>query len=80
MPKKVKPQRPTRDEYELEELGNSLVEAYEEKNEVCLAVWQKDPIRGKIVKLDGQTQLVHIESEFKTIKVKFIDILKVESI
>ncbi|MGG3803191.1 YolD-like family protein [Metabacillus fastidiosus] len=79
MPKKSKPQRPSRDEFEIEELGNSLVEAYEEKNEVILTVWQKELVQGKIVKLDGQTKMVHIQSETETIKVKFIDILKVES-
>ena len=79
MQKKSKPQRPSRDEFELEELGNSLVEAFEEKNEVILTIWQKDSVRGKIVKLDGQTQMIHVESGVNVIKVKFIDILKVES-
>ncbi|MGG3800475.1 YolD-like family protein [Metabacillus fastidiosus] len=79
MPKKSKPQRPSRDEFEIEELGNSLVEAYEEENEVILTVWQKDPVQGKIVKLDGQTKMVHLQSETETVRVKFIDILKMES-
>ncbi|MGG3801811.1 YolD-like family protein [Metabacillus fastidiosus] len=79
MPKKSKPQRPSRDEFEIEELGNSLVEAHQEENEVILTVWQKDPVQGKIVKLDGQTKMVHIQSETETLRVKFIDILKVES-
>jgi hypothetical protein len=79
MPKKSKPQRPARDEFELEELGNQLVEAYAEKNEVILTIWQKEPIQGEIVKLDGQTKLIHIQSGHKTIKVPFMDILRVES-
>lgn len=79
MAKKSKPQRPTRDEFELEELGNQLVEAHQEKSEVILTLWQKDPIQGRIIKLDGQTKLIHVECGFETIKVKFIDILKVES-
>ena len=33
--------RPTRDEFELEELGNQLVEAYHERSEVLLTVWGK---------------------------------------
>lgn len=79
-PKKVKKaSRPTRDEFELEELGNALVEAHQEENEVILTVWQREPVQGNIVKLDGQTQMVHVESGYETQKIKFIDILKVES-
>ncbi|WP_263624319.1 hypothetical protein [Cytobacillus kochii] len=36
MPKKSKPQRPSRDEFELEELGNAVVEAHREKTEVLI--------------------------------------------
>ncbi|MEK5108238.1 YolD-like family protein [Cytobacillus sp. FSL K6-0129] len=79
MPKKSKPQRPSRDEFELEELGNAVVEAHREKKEVLILLWQKDPIQGKIVKLDGQSQLIHIESSYETIRVKFIDILSIQS-
>lgn len=77
--KKSKPQRPKRDEFEIEELGNAVVEAYNEKYEVALTLWQREPIQGKIVNLDGQTQLIHIESGYETIKVKFIDILSIQS-
>ncbi|WP_307475851.1 YolD-like family protein [Cytobacillus purgationiresistens] len=76
---KTKPQRPTRDEFDMEELGNAVVEAHREKNEVLITLWQRETIQGKIVKLDGQTQLIHIESGYETIKVKFINILKIES-
>ncbi|MDD9312621.1 YolD-like family protein [Cytobacillus firmus] len=80
MPKKSKPQRPTRDEFELEELGNQLLEAHTEKNKVTLIVFKKEePVQGKIVKLDGQTKLIHVENGFDTVKVPFLDILKVES-
>ncbi|MCM3324220.1 YolD-like family protein [Cytobacillus kochii] len=79
MPKKSKPQRPSRDEFELEELGNAVVEAHREKTEVLILLWQRDPIQGKIIKLDGQSQLIHIESDYETIKVKFIDILSIQS-
>lgn len=41
MPKKTKPQRPSRDEFELEELSNQLIEVYDEKSQVILLVWQK---------------------------------------
>ncbi|WP_461611939.1 YolD-like family protein [Cytobacillus kochii] len=79
IPKKSKPQRPSRDEFELEELGNAVVEAHREKAEVLILLWQRDPVQGKIVKLDGQSQLIHIESSYETIRVKFIDILSIQS-
>ncbi|MDQ0268674.1 hypothetical protein J2S17_000543 [Cytobacillus purgationiresistens] len=44
-----------------------------------ITLWQREPIQGKIVKLDGQTQLIHIESGYERIKVKFIDILAIQS-
>ncbi|MBN6889628.1 YolD-like family protein [Cytobacillus horneckiae] len=79
MQKKSKPQRPKRDEFEVEELGNAVVEAHREKSEVLITLWQREPVQGRIAKLDGQTQLIHIESGYETIKVKFIDILSVQS-
>ncbi|MFP3723492.1 YolD-like family protein [Niallia circulans] len=76
-PKKVKkPSRPSRDEFELEELANTLTEALEDKAELRLTVWKReDPVRGKVVKMDGNTQLIHIEKFTETIKVPFMDIL-----
>lgn len=82
MPKKSKPQRPTRDEFELEELGNTLVEACEEKTMVNLTVWKKGEVQqvlGTITKMDGQTKLIHVESGIEIIKIPFIDILQVAS-
>lgn len=46
MLKKSKPQRPSRDEFELEELGNAVVEAHREKTEVLILLWQRDSIQG----------------------------------
>ncbi|MFC0416342.1 hypothetical protein ACFFHH_12875 [Cytobacillus solani] len=40
---KVKKKRPTRDEYELGEIGNTLVEAHDEILEVILDVWEDGP-------------------------------------
>lgn len=79
-PKKVKkPARPSRDEFELEEIASSLTEAYEEKNEILLTVWKReDQVRGKVVKMDGNTKLIHIENFTETIKVPFMDILFVQ--
>jgi hypothetical protein len=46
---------------------------------VILTVWQKDPVQGKIVKLDDRTQMIHVENRMGITKAKFMDILKVES-
>ncbi|CAH1216463.1 MULTISPECIES: YolD-like family protein [Paenibacillus] len=76
--------RPTRDEFELEELGNQLVEAFRERSVVVLTVWGKEEqLQGVIVKLDSRTRLVHVEDleeEFmpKVAKVPFLDIMRVD--
>lgn len=77
--KKKKTSRPSRDEFELEEIAESLKEANEGQYEVALTLWAKDPIQGKITKMDGQTQLIHVEKNFNTTKVPFKDILKVST-
>lgn len=74
---KVKRKRPTRDEFELEEIGNILVEAYDEKSEVNLIVWEREPVQGNIVKMDSRTRLIHIEKNTVVTKVPFMDIMKV---
>lgn len=74
--------RPTRDEFELEELGNQLVEAFHERSEVLLTVWGKEEqVQGIIVKMDSRTRLVHVEhvEEEITAKVPFMDIMQVQS-
>lgn len=79
-PKKVKKaSRPSRDEFEMEELGNAIEEAYREKIEVIMTIWKREPLKGNITKLDGQTKTVHIQSGYDTHRVKFNNILKVES-
>lgn len=45
IPKKTKPQRPTRDEFELEELGSMLAEAFQDKTLVNLTVWEKGEVQ-----------------------------------
>ncbi|PAD80622.1 hypothetical protein CHH57_23960 [Niallia circulans] len=76
-PKRVKKlARPTRDKFELEEFANTLTEVLEDKVELRLTVWKReDPVRGKVVKMDGNTKLIHIENFTETIKVPFLDIL-----
>ncbi|MEK4513407.1 YolD-like family protein [Paenibacillus sp. FSL K6-2524] len=71
--------RPTRDEFELEELGNQLVEAKDEESEIMVTVWAKeDQVRGQIVNMDARARLVHFSSKNEIIKVPFLDIMKVD--
>ncbi len=72
------PKRPTRDEFALEELGERLVEAYQEETEVMLNVWNwEEPVRGKIVTMDSRTKLVHVELNGEITKVPFLDIMEI---
>ena len=56
---------------------NALVEAHDEKSEVILNVWEKDPVQGMIIKMDSRTRLIHIEKDEEITKVAFMDIMKV---
>ncbi|RCW44194.1 YolD-like family protein [Paenibacillus prosopidis] len=74
------PKRPTRDEFELEELGERLVEAKQEGNELLLTVWGAgEKVRGVITELDSRTKKVHVEFMGSVTKVPFLDIMKAES-
>jgi hypothetical protein len=74
------PKRPTRDEFELEELGERLVEAQQEELELSLIVWNwNHPVKGKITKMDSRTKMVLIEHQGITTKVPYMDIMKVQS-
>ncbi|CAI6086730.1 YolD-like family protein [Cohnella sp. JJ-181] len=77
--KKYKSKRPTRDEFEMEELGERLVEAKEEESDVVLAVWDADPVRGKIVEMDARTKQVHVQRHGELTKVPFMDIMRVDN-
>lgn len=81
-PKKIKkPARPTRDEFELEDIANSLSEAHNEKLEVILNVWKRDePVQGVVAKMDGNTKLIHIEQFTETLKIPFKDIMNVQNV
>lgn len=72
------PKRPTRDEYELEELGERLVEAKDEATNLLLTVWNAEPVRGQIVEMNSRTKLVHVSWKGDIIKVPFMDIMKVQ--
>ncbi|NRS51021.1 YolD-like family protein [Brevibacillus sp. HB2.2] len=78
MAKSTTPKRPTRDELELEELGNQLVEAKDDGDERALTVWGfPEKIRGRIIVLDSRTRLVHVEENETIRKIPFLDIMKV---
>lgn len=73
-----KPSRPQRDEYEMMELGETLTIANQEKKTLIFSIWKRyAPIKGKVIKLDGETQRIHIQTQFEGIyKIPFVDILK----
>lgn len=80
MAKAKGPKRPTRDEFEMEELGERLFEAQQEELQIKLIVWNWDqPVIGKITKMDSRTKSVHVENHGDMIKVPFMDIMKVQS-
>ncbi|WP_138756483.1 YolD-like family protein [Paenibacillus sinopodophylli] len=80
MAKAKGPKRPTRDEFELEELGERLVEAQQEDLEISLIVWNWDQrVTGKITKMDSRTKMVHVYDNGEEVKVPFLDIMKVVS-
>jgi hypothetical protein len=71
--------RPTRDEFVLEEIGNQLSEAKQEDSEIVLTVWGwEQPVRGVIELMDSRTGKVHIQRNGETVKVPFMDIMKVD--
>jgi hypothetical protein len=71
--------RPTRDEFVLEEIGNQLTEAFRENSDILLTVWGWDePVRGQIVLMDSRTGKVHVKQSMETIKVPFMDIMRVD--
>lgn len=80
-PKKnsAKPKRPTRDEFELEELGERLVEVKEENTIVRLEVWNSEEVTGRIVDMDSRTKMVHVSQYGDIVKVPFLDIMKVRN-
>ncbi len=72
--------RPTRDEFELEQIGEQLVEAKHEGTKLLLDVWEAEaPIQGRITELDSRTKLVHVSSDGAVIKVPFMDIMRVSN-
>ncbi|MFS0838585.1 YolD-like family protein [Paenibacillus sp. UNC499MF] len=77
---KAKVKRPTRDEFELEELGNRLVEAKNEDSLILLTVWGwEEQVYGRITVMDPRTRLVHVQDGEQLTKVPFMDIMQVDN-
>ena len=76
---KATPKRPTRDEFELEELGNMIVEAKENEENVVLNVWGSgNTLPGKIVELDSRKKQIRLDTSEGIKWIPFMDIMKVE--
>lgn len=75
---KAKHKRPTRDEFELEELGNQIVEAKDNKEQVILTVWgHPEPVLGVIVELDPRKRQIRVDTEEGIQWIPFLDVMKV---
>jgi hypothetical protein len=73
------PKRTTRDEFVMEELGDQISEAFNEKSEVLLTIWGwEQQLRGTIVHLDSRTGKVHVQKQNETVKVPFMDIMQLD--
>jgi len=80
MAKMAVAKRPTRDEFELEELGNQIVEAKDESSRVILTVWgQGNTLPGTITELDSRKKQVRIDTIEGSKWIPFLDIMKVVS-
>ncbi|QHT61338.1 YolD-like family protein [Paenibacillus lycopersici] len=76
MAKAKVPKRPTRDEFVLEEIGNQLVEAFQEESVILLTVWgREESVRGQIIAMDSRTGKVHVNTADGLDKVPFMDIM-----
>lgn len=71
--------RPTRDEFAMEEIGNQITEAFQEEAIILITVWGWEvQVRGQIILIDSRTGTVHVKQANDTIKVKYMDIMKVD--
>ncbi len=80
--KKKEPKHPDRDEFDLEEIANTLTEAMQGNQTKTFAIYkQEDPLIGTVTKMDANTKLIHIKDKYMNIhKVHFLDILKISDI
>lgn len=80
--KKKEPKHPERDEFDLEEIANTLTEAMQESKTKTFAIYkQENPLIGTVTKMDANTKLIHIKDKYMGIhKVHFLDILSVSDV
>ncbi|MED4888624.1 YolD-like family protein [Lysinibacillus fusiformis] len=80
--KKKEPKHPDRDEFDLEEIANSLTEAMGEKQTKAFTIYKKEePLTGTVTKMDANTKIIHIKDRYMGIhKVHFLDILNVSDV
>ncbi|GIO33147.1 hypothetical protein J2TS6_42880 [Paenibacillus albilobatus] len=78
--KTKKDSRPSRDDFELQELAEQLDEARESRTQLSFTIWRKpNTVKGIVTKMDPGTQRVHIQTSYEGIlKVPFLDILRAE--
>jgi hypothetical protein len=76
---KAKQKRPTRDEFELEDLGNQIVEAKDNKEQVMLTVWGvEEPVVGIIVELDPRKRQIRVNLEDGFKWIPFLDVMRLD--
>ncbi len=77
--KKKEPKHMDRDEFDLEEIANTLTEVMEEKQTKVFTIYKHDePLEGIVTNMDTNTKLIHIKDKYFNVhKVHFLDILKV---
>lgn len=71
-----------RDEFDLEELANTLEEAKQDNKLRTFIIYRGDePITGVVTNLDPSTKLIHIRDQYRDVhKIHFLDILKVSGV
>lgn len=77
--KKKEPKHLDRDEFDLEEIANTLTEVMEEKQTKVFTIYKRDePLEGIVTNMDANTKLIHIKDKYFNVhKVHFLDILSI---
>ena len=80
--KKKEPKHPDRDEFDLAEIANTLMEAMDGNQIKIFSIYKwEEPLTGEVTKMDANTKLIHIKDKYMNIhKVHFLDILKISDI
>ncbi|MFJ7698885.1 YolD-like family protein [Lysinibacillus fusiformis] len=80
--KKKEPKHPDRDEFDLEEIANTLTKTMQEDKTKVFTIYKwEEPLTGAVTKMDANTKLIHIKDKYMNIhKVHFLDILKISDI